>query len=122
MNPEQLTSTPTKQDLLFEEIQKLSRKTHLEGQQRETIPRNVAERTKFVPPDLRIRESVFYWQEDRNKIQQGRKSGRWLKVEILAVKGPMVVISTGASIFQVNAGKLRGPLGTGGFGRTSRFA
>ena len=33
------------------------------------------------------------------QIQQGRKSGRWLKVEILAVKGPMVVISTGASIF-----------------------
>ena len=57
-------------------------------------------------------ESVFYWQEDPSKIQQGRKSGKWLKVEILAVKGTMVVINTGASIFQVNASKLRRPLGT----------
>ena len=37
MNPEQLTSTPTKQDLLNEEIQKLAMKTHLEVQQREDI-------------------------------------------------------------------------------------
>ena len=60
---------------------------------------------KFVPPDLRVGESVFCWQEDPSKIQQGRKSG-------LAVKGPMVVISTGASIYQVNIGKLRRPLDT----------
>ena len=32
MNPDQLTSTPTKQDLLNEEIQKLAMKTHLEVQ------------------------------------------------------------------------------------------
>ena len=31
---------------------------------------------------------MFYWQEDPSKIQQGRKSGTWLKVEIIAVKGP----------------------------------
>ena len=54
----------------------------------------------------------FHWQEDPSKIQQGRKSGRWLKVEIIAVKGAMVVISTGASIYQVNASKLRRPLDT----------
>ena len=65
---------------------------------------------KFVPPDLRVGEQVFYWQEDQSKIQQGRKSGKWSRVEIIAVKGPMVVISTGASIFQVNASKLRRPL------------
>ena len=33
MNPEQLTSTPTKQDLLNEEIQKLAVMRHLEVQQ-----------------------------------------------------------------------------------------
>ena len=91
MNPEQLTSTPTKQDLLNEETQKLAMKTHLEVQQREDIRRDLAERMKFVPPDLRVGESVFYWREDPSKIQQGRKSGKWLKVEILAVKGSMVV-------------------------------
>ena len=37
MNPEQLTSTPTKQDLLKEEIQKLAMRTQLEVQQREDI-------------------------------------------------------------------------------------
>ena len=25
---------------------------------------------KFVPPDLRVGESVFYWQEDPSNIQQ----------------------------------------------------
>ena len=33
MNPEQLTSTPTKQDLLNEEIEKLALQTNLEIQQ-----------------------------------------------------------------------------------------
>ena len=65
MNPEQLTSTPTNQDLLNEEIQKLAMKTHHEFQQREDIRRDLAERMKFAPPDLRIRETVFYWQEDQ---------------------------------------------------------
>ena len=100
MNPKQLTSTPTKQDLLNEEIQKLAMRTHLEVQQREDIRRDLAERMKFVPPDLRARENVFYWHKDPSKIQQGRKSGKWFKVEIIAVKGPMAVISTGATIFQ----------------------
>ena len=67
---------------------------------------------KFVPPDLRTGEHVFHWQEEPSKIQQGRKSGRWVKVDILDVKGSMVDISTGASIFQVNASKQRRPLDT----------
>ena len=45
MNPEQLTSTATKQ----EEMQKLALKTHLEVQQREDNHRDLAERMKFVP-------------------------------------------------------------------------
>ena len=55
---------------------------------------------------------MFCWQEDPSKNSARRKSGRWLKVEIIAVKGSMVVISTGASIFQVNVSKLRKPLDT----------
>ena len=111
MNPEQLTSTPSKQDLLNEENQKLAMKTHLE----EDIRRNIAERVKFVPPDLRVGKQMFYWREDPSKIQQGRKSGKWLKVEIIAVKGPIVVINTAASIFQVNENKPRRPLDTADF-------
>ena len=53
MNPKQVTSTPTNQDLLNEEIPKLPMRTHLEVQQREDIRRDLAERVKFVPPDLR---------------------------------------------------------------------
>ena len=90
MSPEQLTSTPTQQDLLNEEIQKLAMRTHLEVQQREHFRRDLAERMKFVPPDPLV--NVFFWQEDPSKIQQGRKSGKWLKVEIIVVKGPMAVI------------------------------
>ena len=111
MNPEQLTSTPSKQDLFNEEIPKLAMKTHLEIQQREDIRRDLADRMKFVPPDLRVEENVFYWQEDPSKIQQGRKSGRWVKTEIIAVKGPMEVISTEATIHQVKS-ELRRPLNT----------
>ena len=51
MSPEKLTSTPTKQDLLNEEIQNLAVKTHLEVQQREDIRRDLAEGMNFVPPD-----------------------------------------------------------------------
>ena len=109
MNPEQLTSTPTKQDLLNEEIQTLAMRTHLEVQQREVFRRDLAERMKFVPPDLRARENVFYWQ-DLSKIQQGRKSGKWLKVEITTIKGLMAVINSGSAIFQTNKSKLRRPL------------
>ena len=83
------------------------------SKKREVIRRDLAERMKFVSPDLRVGESVFHWQEDPSKIQQGRKSRRWLKVEIIAVKGPMVVINTGASIYQVHANKLRRPFDTG---------
>ena len=67
--------------------------THLEAQQREDIRRDLAERMKFVPPDLRAGEHEFYWPEDLSKIHQGRKSGKWLKVEIIAVKGSMAVVN-----------------------------
>ena len=54
---------------------------------------------------------MFYWRDDPSKTQQGRKSGQWLKGEIIAVKGTMAVISNGASIFQVHVSKLRRPSG-----------
>ena len=54
----------------------------------------------------------FYWQEDPSKIQQGRQSGKWLKVEIIAVKGSMALVNTRATIFQANISKLRRPLDT----------
>ena len=75
MNPEQLTSTTTKKDFLDEEIQKLAMQTHLEIQQGEDLRRDLAERMKFVPPDLRVGERVlFTGKKNREKIQQGRKS------------------------------------------------
>ena len=122
MNPEQLTSTPTKQDLLNEEIQKLAMSTHLEAQQREDIRRDLAERMKFVPPDLRAGDNVFDWQDDPSKIQQGRKSGKWLKVKIIVVKESMELISVGATIFQANVDHGKETFGHCGFGRISGLA
>ena len=75
MNPEQLTSTPTKHDLLNEDIQKFATKTHLEAQQREDIRRDVAEGMKFVPPDLRAGEQLFYWQENPRKFSKDGNLG-----------------------------------------------
>ena len=122
MNPDQLTSTPTKQDLLNEEIQKLAMKTHLEVQQREDIRRDRAERMKFVPPDLRTGEHVFYWQEDPNKIQQGRKSGRWLKVQILAGQRSHGCYQYWCVHPSSKCKQTTKTIGHGGSGRTSRFA
>ena len=93
MNPEQLTSTPTKQDLLNEEVQKLAVKTHLEVQQREDIRRDLAERMKFVLPDLRAGESVLYWQEDPSNNSARRKSRKWLKVVDYCCQNPHGVLS-----------------------------
>ena len=94
-----------------ENIQKLAMKTHLEVQQREDIRRDLAERMKFAPPDFRTGESVFLLA--RRAEQNSAWTEVWKMVEeILAVKGPMVVFIIGASIFQVNASKLRRPLGT----------
>ena len=84
----------------------------LKYKKREDVRRDLAERKKFVPPDLRAGEHVFYWQEDPSKIEQGRKSGKWLKVEINAVKGSMAVVNTGATIFQTNISKLKRQLYT----------
>ena len=71
MNPEQLTSTPTKQDLLNEEFLKLSMKTHLEVRQREDIRRDLAERMKFVSHDLRAREHMFYRSVKDENLENG---------------------------------------------------
>ena len=38
-------------------------RTHLDVEQREDIRRDLAERMKLVPPDLRPGEDVFHWQE-----------------------------------------------------------
>ena len=68
VNPEQLTSTPTKQDLRNEEIHKLAMKAHLEVQQREDIRRDLAEGMKCVLLDLRAGEQVFIAKKIRAKF------------------------------------------------------
>ena len=50
---------------------------------------------------------LFHWQEDPSKILQRRSCGKWLKVEIIAVKGSMAVVNTGATILQANKTMLR---------------
>ena len=62
---------------------------------------------KFFP--FEQEKMCFYWQEDPSKIQQGRKSGKWLKVEIVAIKGSMAVINIASTIFQASRSKLRRP-------------
>ena len=85
-------------------------RTHLEVQQREDTRRDLVERMNFVHPDLPAREIVFI--EEPSKIQQRRKSGRWLQVEIIAIKGPMAVTRTVSTIFQTNISKSRRHLET----------
>ena len=100
MNPEQLISTPTKQDLLNEESQKVGYEDTSRGPTtRRHSPRFLRKNEVCASRSLSGRTSVC-WQGDPSQIQQGRTSGKWLKVEIIAVTGPMVVTNTGSSIFR----------------------
>ena len=120
MNPEQLTSTPTKRDLLNAYVQKLTMKTHLDVQQREDIRRDLDERMKFVPPDHRVGEQVFLLSKKiRAKFSKDGNVENGLKVEIIAFKGPMVVISTGATIFPGKCKHATKTFGHCGSGRTA---
>ena len=120
VNPEQLTSTPTKQDLLNEEIQKVSMRTHLEVQQREDIRRDLAERMKFVPPDLRAGENVLL---ARRSEQNPARTETWQMVEggNHCCQGPH-----GSYQYRCDlSGKCKQgkeTFGHCGFGRTSRLA
>ena len=79
-------------------------RTHLELQQREqTVEIFLNGLMLFVPF-----QPENFWQEDPSKIQQGRKSGKWLKVEFVSFKGIMeVTTTTGSTFFQANIRKFR---------------
>ena len=81
-------------------------KTYLEIQQREDISRDLAVRMKFVPPDLRTGQHVFYWQEDPNKFQQDGWSFKFYCF----------------LHFSSKCKQTKKTFRHGGFGRTSRFA
>ena len=122
MNSQQLTSTLAKQDLLNEEIQKLAMKTHLEIQQPQDIRRDLAERMKFVPPDLREGRKCVSLARRSNKIQQGRKSGKWLKVENIVCHGSHGCCQYWSVFFSGECKQTKMTFGLSGLGRTSRFA
>ena len=61
---------------------------------------------KIFAEILRVGERVFIPARRPEKNTAGAKIGKWLKVEIIAVKGTMAVISTGVSFFRVNVCKL----------------
>ena len=123
INPERLTFTPTKQDLVNEEIQRSAMRTHLEVQQLENIRRDLVERIKFVPDNLGVGESVFYWQEHPNKIQQGRKSGKWLKMERdYCCQGTQSSYQCWCIHFSGKCKQASTTFGPCGSGRTSGFA
>ena len=81
-NPELLTIHAQKN--LDEEIQQLAMQTHLEVQQREDIRRYLAERMKFVPPDIRAREHVSL---------QVSVSTCFLKARVLRLVGILLCVS-----------------------------
>ena len=57
---------------------KLATQTHLEGQPREDIRRDFAERMRIVPPDLRIGECVLLASTSE---QNSARTDIWKKVE-----------------------------------------
>ena len=117
MNPGQLTSTPTKQDLLIEEIPKLAMRIHLEVQLREDIRRDLAERMKFVPPDIRAGEILFYWQDPARTeiwkmVEGGNNYGQ----------GPHGCCQYRCDHVSGKQKQAKDTVGQCGFGRTSGFA
>ena len=61
-------------------------------------------------PDLRVRESVFYWREDPSKIQQERKSGKIVEGGDYSCQWLHGGYQYRCDHFQVNVSKLRRPL------------
>ena len=121
-NPEQLTSTSTKQDLLNEEIQKLALKTHLEVQQREDIRRDLAERRKFVPPDHRVGESVYLL------ARRSKQNSAWKEIWKMVEGGNQCCQRPYGSYqyrrrhFSCKCKQVKKNFGHCGFGRTSGLA
>ena len=76
----------------------------------------------LVPPDLPVGEQVFYWQQDPSKIQQGRKSAKWFKVEIISViTTPWLLSTLVPPFYKSDASKLRRPSDTADLEESSRF-
>ena len=96
VDPEQLTSTPTNEDSKIR-YGNTSRGTTTRRHSMISCWRN-----EVCSSRARRRRTSVHWQEDLSKIQQGRKSGKLVRVEIIAVKGPKVFVNTGTSI---SAGK-----------------
>ena len=107
---EQLTSTATKQVLLNEEVQILAMKTHLEVQQREDIPRDLAERMCSFPLKGKLQGVSLARGSEHNSARL--KIWKRLKVEIIIVKVLMIGDQYWYLDFQVNTSKLRRPSDT----------
>ena len=81
--------------------------THLEVQQRGNIRRDLAERMKFVLPDLRAGEMFFIGKKIRAKSSKDGLQANGC--DIIAIQGTMAVPSASSTIFQAKESKIRRP-------------
>ena len=59
-------------------------------------------------PNEKVKDKLFYWQEDRSKIRShGSKGGIWLKGKVISIEGAMVGLDLGTRLIKVNMTKVR---------------
>ena len=112
MNPEQLTSTPTKQDVLNEEIQKNGHEDSSWSSATRRYPSRSCWTNEVCSSDLRVGESVFIGKRIRAKSSKDGNPANGWRLKLLPSRALWKLFNTGSAIFQTNISKLRRPLDT----------
>ena len=93
-------------------IHKLAMRTHLKFSNEKISVEVLLNGWNLFLPIFAQEKFCFIGKKIRAKSSKDRNPGKWLKVEIIAIKGPMAGINTGSTVFQANIWKLRRPLDT----------
>ena len=107
-NIEQLTTEATASEHRTQRLRNLALKAHLEARQCEDLRRDLAQNLRFVTGEYSIGDKCWLWFEDKSKIKQGKKTGTWERVTVIAVENAMVTVNSKTrGVMRVNQSKLR---------------
>ena len=105
---EQLTTEGSSSEHRTQRLRNIAMKAHLEARQCEDLRRDLANNLRFVTGEYNIGDKCWLWLEDKSKIKQGKKTGTWLRVTVIAIEGSMITVNSKIKgVMRVNQSKLR---------------
>ena len=84
---EQLTTDGSSSERRTQRLRNIAMKAHLEARQCEDLRRDLANNLRFVTGEYNIGDKCWLWLEDKSKIKQGKKTGTWERVTVIAIEG-----------------------------------